>query len=307
MDDQSIIEMIRILALTQAWLDNLEAVVGTNTFLDTMPNNFGGRLDIQKMLNELTGTLQKVSHKRKGLVDQVLLKFFEQTAQRYQVKWSGRPDHICCWPIGQDRVSLHLLGYEEDTPRDRQDLRLLAPPMISPLSSASSWKELPFPKIKSIDWKSRGDPIGMGGLAVVYRLSPGIVAKVGRIDPGEAQAQDFFARHLKAVPVWDYQENLECPRSVAKEVCPVHGIRPKEGIIDPDQHMCTCYGSQDVLLMPEADTPWIDTKSEEYQAFMLGFLKECHQELDRCWDARPSNVAKYLGNLVALDFGEEEG
>lgn len=43
-------------------------------------------------------------------------------------------------------------------------------------------------------------------------------------------------------------------------------------------------------------------------AFVMGFLQglTVGQQLGHCWDARPANVARYRGNLVALDFGEEE-
>lgn len=39
--------------LTIQWLDNLERFVGTMRFLDTMPNNFGGRTDLRKLLEVL--------------------------------------------------------------------------------------------------------------------------------------------------------------------------------------------------------------------------------------------------------------
>jgi hypothetical protein len=58
--------------------------------------------------------------------------------------------------------------------------------------------------------------------------------------------------------------------------------------------------------MPEADLS-VDTTSAEYMAFVMGFLRDCLQQFGHCWDARPANVARYGGNLVALDFGEEEG
>lgn len=307
MNKTSVIEAATAITLTQGLLDHRKLVTGVDTLINALTNDPGGHQGLEQIVNQLNKALQAANSEKTGLINRILLKFVQQEARLYRVRWKGRPDYISIWPIDQDRVSLHMLGYEEENASDKSpELRLLAPPLLLHLFSVSSWRdEIPFPKIKFINWKLR-DPIGMGGLAVVYRVSPGVVAKVGRIDPKEAEAQDYFARRLKAVPVWDFQEDWKCPQTVAKEVCPVHGLRPEAGILDPDQHFCTCYGGQDILLMPEADDAWIDPQSVEFEAFKLGFLRECEQELGRCWDARPANVARYLGNLVALDFGEEE-
>ncbi|GAB4430168.1 MAG: hypothetical protein Kow0031_10970 [Anaerolineae bacterium] len=33
------------------------------------------------------------------------------------------------------------------------------------------------------------------------------------------------------------------------------------------------------------------------------FARDCERELGRVWDARPANVARYKGRLIALDMG----
>ncbi len=38
---------------TITWLDNLEAITGETAFLDAMPNNFGGRIELQQTLDEI--------------------------------------------------------------------------------------------------------------------------------------------------------------------------------------------------------------------------------------------------------------
>ena len=156
--------------------------------------------------------------------------------------------------------------------------------------------------IADIDWSKR-TPIGMGGYAVVYRVAPGVVAKVGHIGSREAEAQRHFAGQVLALPVLDYREAWPVPDSIDREVCPIHGLRQE---ILPEGYICTCDSNHGVLLMPEADLS-VDPTSAEYMAFVMGFSRDCEQQLGHYWDARPANMARYGGDLVALDFGEEEG
>lgn len=159
-----------------------------------------------------------------------------------------------------------------------------------------------MPYIFDIDWSKRM-LIGMGGYAVVYRVAAGIVVKVGQIGPREAAAQRHFAGQALALPVLDYREAWPVPDAIDRELCPIHGLRRE---ILPEGYPCTCGGSHGVLLMPEADLS-VEPTSTQYRAFMLGFSRDCEQQLGHIWDARPANVARYRGHLVALDFGEEEG
>ena len=154
--------------------------------------------------------------------------------------------------------------------------------------------------IADIDW-SKCTPAGMGGYAVVYRVAPGVVAKVGQVEPEEVAAQRHFAGQALALPVLDYQEEWPVPNQIDREVCPVHGLRRE---ILPEAYTCTCGSDHGVLLMPEAELP-VDTNSAEYRAFIMGFSRDCEQQLGHLWDARPANVARYRGKLIALDFGEE--
>lgn len=153
-----------------------------------------------------------------------------------------------------------------------------------------------------IEW-AEAEWIGLGGYAVVYRIVPGVAAKVGRIKPKEAEAQRHFARQGLALPVWDYRAGCQVPERVDREICPVHGLRRE---ILPEGLACTCGSPQhDVLLMPEADGAPVDPNSTECRAFMICFSQDCERQLGLLWDARPANVAYYQGRLVALDFGEE--
>jgi hypothetical protein len=158
--------------------------------------------------------------------------------------------------------------------------------------------------IATVEW-AECEWIGLGGYAVVYRVAPGVAAKVGRIEPEEVEAQRHFARQGLALPVWDYRASWQVPERIDREVCPVHGLR-REILPPAAGNFCTCGSLEHaVLLMPEADDDPIDTRSTVYRAFLLGFLRDCELQLGRIWDARPANVARYRGRLVALDFGEE--
>ncbi len=156
-------------------------------------------------------------------------------------------------------------------------------------------------QVSDVDW-ARRTVIGGGGFALVYRVTPEVVAKVGDIQPAEAEAQQHFARQGLALPVLDYQEEVELPIEVSREACPVHGKRVD--ILPEEGYVCTCGQPVAVLLMPLADD--LDGVSqEELQTFMMGFSRDNEEQLGLYWDARPRNVARYAGRLVALDFGEE--
>jgi hypothetical protein len=209
--------------------------------------------------------------------------------------------NLCGWPdgylefqeVGQNRVAMHLFGQDNGTVR-------IGAPILLDLEA----EFVGFPTVAEIDWEAR-QRLGMGGFAVVYRVAPGVAAKVGQmgaIDPNEVEAQRYFARRFLALPVWDYQAGCHLPLAVNREVCPRHGVRRE--ILRPGQS-CACGRPLDVLLMPEADPTWVDTSSAEYRAFVMFFARDCQTQLGRAWDARPANVAYYQGRLVALDFGEE--
>lgn len=158
-------------------------------------------------------------------------------------------------------------------------------------------------KISQIDWKRR-KIIGGGGFALVYQVAPGVAAKVGQIGQKEVEAQRHFARQRQALPVLDYQAEVVLPARISREVCPIHG--PRKKILPEDGYICMCNSPQAVLLMPLAESAE-GLSSDEIRAFMIGFSRDCEQQRGHYWDARPANVARYQGQLIALDFGEEEG
>lgn len=209
----------------------------------------------------------------------------------YFVSLDGSNRYLEFQEVGPTRLALHLLGHDNGVIR-------VGAPVLFDLET----EFIGFPTIAAIDW-DQADRIGMGGYAVVYRVGPGVVVKVGRVKPEEVEAQRYWARRLLALPVWDYRPKGPVPARIAQELCPVHGIRRE---ILPEGAPCSCdVEHHDLLLMPEADNAPVDTKSQAYRAFVMFFSRDCEQQLGHYWDARPSNVASYQGRLVALDFGEE--
>jgi hypothetical protein len=152
--------------------------------------------------------------------------------------------------------------------------------------------------VADLDWQQRKLLDG-GGAGVIYRVGPGVVAKVGRVAPDEVEAQRHFARQGLAVPVLAYQAEVELPAAVSREVCPVHGSRRE---ILPEGERCTCGEPQAVLVMPEADCV-TEIPAETRRAFIMGFSRDAEEQLGLAWDARPQNMAYYQDRLVALDFG----
>src|SRR5947207_14635106 len=70
-------------------------------------------------------------------------------------------------------------------------------------------------RIDMINWQSPDlELYDFGGYSVVYRIAPGLIAKVGLIEEDEVIAQNYFARLHKAVPVIDYQSEVETSAEV---------------------------------------------------------------------------------------------
>jgi hypothetical protein len=139
----------------------------------------------------------------------------------------------------------------------------------------------------------------MGGYAVVYRFYD-LAIKVGRVSSQEVDYQRLFAARGLALPVLAFHSEPDgLPAAVRRELCPVHGVRRE---IMPDPAPCRCAEAPAALVMPLTDAN-ATIEPDDLRAFLIGFSREAEQ-LGLFWDARPSNVARYQGRLVALDFGE---
>ena len=149
-------------------------------------------------------------------------------------------------------------------------------------------------KLQPIDWK-KARYLDGGGFAAVFDLGDGTVVKVGDIDPKEKESQEIMAGRGRALPVLEYEEDAEIPSKIRKLSCPEHGPR-KHIVAEGDG--CLCHEQLSILRMPRAEPAVAD------QAFMDAVLEES-LSLPNVWDARPANVARWQGKLVALDFGRE--
>lgn len=158
------------------------------------------------------------------------------------------------------------------------------------------------PTVDSIDWPE-AEPLAWGGYAMVFRVAPGYVAKVGNVEPSEAEAQRWGHEQGYALPVSDYQRQVRVPYEVTEQICAVHG--PRGAIIaHPD---CTCGHPQDILLMPEAEYIPPEERIDEIHEFQQKVADEAFDSQIACLDVRPSNVMRWRGNLVIVDWGEVGG
>jgi len=159
--------------------------------------------------------------------------------------------------------------------------------------------------VPSIKWNNR-KPIHTGSNGVVYQVAPGIVAKVGHVDPGEVDVQLWAEEHNYGLPVYNYQERVDLPGDVSREVCPVHGAR--RGMVAPDSH-CECGRAVAVLVMPEAREIGADLAKSDV---VVGFQKIVNWAVEKRWGARfpacrPGHVMRWNGNMVCVGFNSEQG
>jgi len=157
--------------------------------------------------------------------------------------------------------------------------------------------------LETIDWEHARLLSAAGAYGLIYRVAPGLVAKVGFILPEEAHLQQRLATCGKALPVLGYAEDVSLPLMISRTCCARHGRR----WLPEDMIICCCGARLGVLLMPEADTAiW-----EQYDMLTIAeFLEEvstyCFEEFGHTWDVAERNLAIYNGHLVALDFGDPE-
>ncbi|MHB8598386.1 MAG: hypothetical protein ACYDER_16405 [Ktedonobacteraceae bacterium] len=155
------------------------------------------------------------------------------------------------------------------------------------------------PTIATINWQHPLERINLGGHSVIYRPAPGIVAKIGLVEPEEAEAQQHMAQLGKALPVLDYHPLVRVAGQISRDMCSEHGVRP----VMPDT--CSCGYAQSVLLMPEAARP-IGVDERVLETFMQEMRRVCKRELGLDWTITPRNVGVYKRRLVGLDFGIPE-
>ena len=148
-------------------------------------------------------------------------------------------------------------------------------------------------------WRNRTFLNG-GGSANIYRVAPEIVAKVGLVERQEADDQRKASANKLAVPVLDYSTEIDLPRCVRLEVCPLHGLRKHivcEGV------ECLCNEDLAVLIMPEGGLPARNPLLDDRIIDLWDKLNA----VGVFWgDPRPSNTLLYEGRLVAADFGLPE-
>ena len=157
--------------------------------------------------------------------------------------------------------------------------------------------------IKSISWDGAQLFSAMGSYALIYRVAPGVVAKVGLVERQEVELQQRVAETGRALPVWDYEERIAVPSSISETFCSEHGNRS----LPDDMVSCSCGEPLSILLMPEANLAiWKHFDALSIAEFMEEVSTYCLEEFDFSWDCAERNLAIHQGHLVALDFGDAE-
>lgn len=158
--------------------------------------------------------------------------------------------------------------------------------------------------VAAINWR-KARLLSGGGYAVIFRVAPGVVAKVGLIEPVEAERQRWAAAHGWALPVLDYEENAELPYNVTRRACPVHGAR--RNYLDADEELCLCGEALGVLVMPEAQevTDPADLATGTALQTQVA-VAQTQRWPGSCLDDRPANVMRWQGQVRLIDFGEPE-
>jgi hypothetical protein len=125
---------------------------------------------------------------------------------------------------------------------------------------------------------------------VIYRVAPGLVAKVGFVESAEARLQQRLAACGKALPVFGYAENVALPLKISRTCCARHGRR----WLPEDMIVCCCGMQLSVLFMPEADTAiWVRYDALPIAEFLEEVSSYCYEELGHTWDAAERNLAIY--------------
>lgn len=148
--------------------------------------------------------------------------------------------------------------------------------------------------------------IGYGGYGVVYKVGDAAV-KIGYVTAEEADRQDYVHKNFRlALPVIRFLPSMRVPMTITRAVCPLHGVL---GYDEDDGWSCHCGERMGVLVMPLAepfDPQERAARREEIVNDTVFVMDLFQDEQGFVWDDRPSNIMKWRGRPVLIDFGEEE-
>jgi hypothetical protein len=168
---------------------------------------------------------------------------------------------------------------------------------------AGTPREVPLISPQAIDWERALLRSASGGYALIYEVIPGVVAKVGFVEPEEASLQGKLAQRGWPLPVIGYAQATDLPPAITQAVCSEHGLRE----LPQDMIACSCGRPLSVLLMPEADPDvWAHFDAPTVARFIEQVSSYCFEEPGERRNAEERNVAVYRGRLVALDCGDPD-
>jgi len=142
--------------------------------------------------------------------------------------------------------------------------------------------------------------IGYGAFGVVYKVDSAAI-KIGCIGESEPTIQQWvYEQHQRALPVWAFGLDIPLPKTVTREVCPIHGYL--SNLWSRSSVMCHCNEPMSVLVMPvaeRADHGDVDNHRISDQIYDAVFEK-----FGVSLDVHKGNFLNFNGRLMVCDFGD---
>jgi len=142
--------------------------------------------------------------------------------------------------------------------------------------------------------------IGYGAFGVVYKVG-GAAIKIGCIGESEPTIQQWvYEQHQRALPVWAFGLDIPLPKTVTREVCPIHGYL--SNLWSRSSVMCHCNEPMSVLVMPVADRA--DHGDGENQKISDQIYEAVFEKFGISLDVHKGNFLNFNGRLMVCDFGD---
>ena len=145
--------------------------------------------------------------------------------------------------------------------------------------------------------------LGYGAFGVVYEVA-GAAVKIGCVDDNEPIIQQWvYETHIRALPVWAYQQEVILPRAVTREVCPRHGYL--SDLWTPTSINCHCGEALAALVMPVAETPdMLLLENSEAEQIWQTVYDAVFNKFSVSLDLHSRNMISMQDRLLVCDFGD---
>lgn len=142
--------------------------------------------------------------------------------------------------------------------------------------------------------------VGYGAFGVVYKVD-GAAIKIGCIGESEPTIQQWvYEQHQRALPVWAFGLDISLPKTVAREVCPIHGYL--SNLWSRSSVMCHCNEPMSVLVMPIAERANLGDGDNHRISDQI--YEAVFEKFGVCLDIHKGNFLEFKGKLMLCDFGD---